>query len=63
MDIFRDVLPGTPVTFTVHARNTIVESRTEAQLFRVTIRVMGDGVTVLDERDVYVIVPGGSKDP
>jgi len=62
-DIFRDVLPGTPVTFTVHARNTIVESRTEAQLFRVTIRVMGDGVTVLDERDVYVIVPGGSKDP
>jgi hypothetical protein len=62
-DVFRDVLPGTPVTFTVHAKNNIVESRTEAQLFRVTIRVMGDGVTVLDERDVYVIVPGGGQDP
>ncbi len=62
-DVFRDVLPGAPVTFTVHARNTIVPTRAEAQLFRVTIQVMGDGVTALDERDVYVIVPGGAIDP
>lgn len=62
-DIFRDVQPGAPVKFTVHARNTIVQSKREAQLFRVTIRVMGDGVTVLDERDVYIVVPGGGIDP
>lgn len=62
-DVFRDVLPGTPVLFRVHARNTFVESRLEAQLFRVTIRVMGDAVTVLDERDVYVVIPGGVSDP
>jgi hypothetical protein len=62
-DVFRDVLPGTPVTFRLHARNTFVDHRTEAQLFLVTIRVMGDAVTVLDQRDVYVIVPGGSLDP
>jgi len=62
-DVFKDVQPGAPVTFRVHARNTIVEQRREAQLFRVTIRVMGDMVTNLDERDVYVVVPGGGLDP
>jgi hypothetical protein len=62
-DVFKDVLPGTPVVFRVHARNTFVESRTEAQLFRVTIRIMGDAVTVLDERDVYIVIPGGNPDP
>jgi hypothetical protein len=61
--VFRDVLPGTPVTFRITAKNTTVDHRTEAQLFRVTIRVVGDAVTVLDERYVYVIVPGGSLDP
>jgi hypothetical protein len=40
-----------------------VESQREAQIFKVTIRVMGDGVTKLDERDVYIIVPGGGTDP
>ena len=61
-DVFRDVQPGSPIQFRVRARNTTVESRREAQLFRVTIRVMGDGVTTLDEREVYVIVPGGGTD-
>lgn len=58
-DVFRDVRPGLPVVFTVHARNTIVPSKKEFQLFRVTIRVMGDGVTDLDDRDVYIVIPGG----
>jgi hypothetical protein len=58
-DVFQGVRPGLPVTFTVHARNTIVPSKKEFQLFRITIRVMGDGVTDLDDRDVFVIIPGG----
>lgn len=61
-DAFRDVQPGSPIQFRVRARNTTVESKREAQLFRVTIRVMGDGVTTLDEREVFVIVPGGGTD-
>jgi hypothetical protein len=62
-EYFRDVQPGAPVRFTVHARNTTVDSKKEAQLFLVTIRVMGDNVTVLDERNVYVVIPGGGIDP
>lgn len=62
-DAFKDVQPGQPVRFRVHARNTIVQHKREAQLFKVTIRVMGDGVTTLDERDVFIIVPGGGIDP
>lgn len=61
-DVFRNVRPGTPVDFRVRARNTTVESRREAQLFRVVVRVRGDVVTTLDERNVYVIVPGGGSD-
>ncbi len=60
---FKDVKPGAPVRFRLHARNTTVQHTREAQLFTVTIRVMGDGVTTLDERDVFVIVPGGGIDP
>lgn len=56
-DVFEDVLPGLPVRFTVHAHNTFVPGAREAQLFRVTIRVMGSAVTVLDERDVFIVVP------
>jgi hypothetical protein len=62
-DAFVDVVPGAPVRFRVHARNTTVQHTREAQLFTVTIRVMGDGVTTLDEREVFVIVPGGGIDP
>jgi hypothetical protein len=62
-DTFKDVQPGNPVRFRVHARNTTVQHAREAQLFTVTIRVMGDGVTTLDEREVFIIVPGGGIDP
>jgi hypothetical protein len=63
MDAFKDVQPGLPVRFRVRARNTTVQQTREVQLYRVTIRVMGDGVTTLDEREVYVVVPGGGIDP
>jgi hypothetical protein len=62
-DAFENVQPGQPVRFRVHARNTFVQGQREAQLFLVTIRVMGDGVTVLDQRDVFIVVPAASFIP
>ncbi len=62
-DLFENVLPGQPVQFTVHAENRIVPGRREAQFFRVTIRVRGSAVTVLDERDVFVVVPAATFIP
>ncbi len=59
-EVFSDVLSGTPVTFRVSMRNTFIDHRREAQLFRVTIRVLGDEVALLDQRDVYAIIPGGN---
>jgi hypothetical protein len=57
-DAFVDVRPGTTVCFVIHAaQNTIVEPTTEPQIFMATIQVWGDHVTVLDERDVYFLVP------
>lgn len=62
-DVFENVLPGNPVKFTVSAENRIVPGRRAAQFFRVTIRVRGSAVTVLDERDVFVVVPAATFIP
>ena len=57
-DLFVDVLPGTIVCFDIHpARNETVEPTAEPQLFRAEVRVIGEGITVLDTRDVYFLVP------
>jgi hypothetical protein len=57
-DSYVDVLPGTTVCFDIVARrNETVEPTTEPQVFIATIQVWGDNVTVLDERDVYFLVP------
>lgn len=56
-DVFRDVTPGSTVTFRIEAFNAFVPQTFEDQLFRCRILVFGDGVTLLDTRDVYIIVP------
>jgi hypothetical protein len=56
-DQFLDVQSGSTVTFDVDAFNDFVPSLPTVQIFTITLNVMGDGVTVLDTRDVFVIVP------
>jgi hypothetical protein len=57
-DTYVDVLPGSTVCFDIVARrNETVEPTTEPQVFIANIQVWGDDVTVLDERDVYFLVP------
>lgn len=61
-DMYRDkfvqVRTGTPVCWKVVSKpNTTVQALDAPQLFRSTITVYGDGVTPLDQRDVYFLVP------
>ena len=65
-DHFEDVTPGTQVFFEVIAENDgCVEPRTDPLLFEATINVWGDGLTLLDDLTVTIIVPpeqpGGPK--
>jgi hypothetical protein len=55
---FSGVTPGTQVFFDVVAQNdTCAEPTDMPQVFRATIEVVGDGVTVLDSLEVTIIVP------
>ncbi len=57
-DKFLQVRTGTPVCWKVVAKpNTTVPATDAPQLFRSTITVHGDGITQLDRRDVYFLVP------
>ncbi|MBX3251987.1 MAG: VWA domain-containing protein [Myxococcales bacterium] len=57
-DTIDRVTPGQPVCFDIVVRqNDTVEPTRSPQVFRGTIRVMGDGFTELDRRDVYFLVP------
>jgi thrombospondin type 3 repeat protein len=61
-DAFKDkyvqVRTGTPVCWKVVSKqNTTVMPTDQPQLFRATITVFGDGVTQLDQRDVFFLVP------
>jgi hypothetical protein len=57
-DTFVDVTPGTIVCFDVIPKqNDTVAPTADPQTFMATIQVWGDHVTVLDERDVYFLVP------
>lgn len=57
-DTFVDVKPGTTVCFDVLAKqNKTVEPDAKPQLFKARIDVVGDGVTTLDSRQVWFLVP------
>ena len=63
-DVFRDVPPGQRVCFHVVVRmNTLVMPTLVPQVFQGTVRVVGDGRTPLDSRDVYFLVPPTIPDP
>jgi len=57
-DTFEDVPPGTSPCFNLVLKtNTAVPPIGTPQVFGVTIEVIGDGVTVLDDRRVFFRVP------
>ncbi len=57
-DVFVDVLPGTVVCFDIYpAKNVTVEPEPMPLLFLAQVRVIGEGITVLDTRDVWFLVP------
>ena len=63
-DTFPDLDPGTSVCFDIIARrNTTVMPTDRPQVFRAAIDVMGDGITVLDTREVYFLVPPAEGTP
>ncbi len=57
-DVFEGVEPGTPVCFDVTAaQNDTVPPIDVPQLYVVYIDVIGNGVTVLDTRELYFLIP------
>ena len=56
-DVFKNVQPGSPVTFKLDAYNDFVEETDADQVFTLDIQILGDNVTVLDTRKVFIIVP------
>ena len=63
-DYYVDVRTGVPVCWRVVSKpNTTVPATTQPQLFRASVAVYGDGVTELDRRDVYFLVPPAPFDP
>ncbi len=56
-DVFRNVTTGSTVVFRLDVFNDFVPEIAVDQLFTIDVEVLGDAVTVLDVRRVYVIVP------
>jgi hypothetical protein len=54
---FYGVIPGTTVKFGVDFHNDVREPPETAEIFEAKIIVVGNGVTDLDERNVYIVVP------
>lgn len=62
-DKFLQVRTGTPVCWKVVSKqNTTVPATDAPQLFRATVSVYGDGITQLDQRDVFFLVPPKNPD-
>ncbi len=62
-DKFVQVRTGTPVCWRVVSKQNMTVMPTDApQLFRATVTVYGDGVTQLDQRDVFFLVPPKNPD-
>jgi hypothetical protein len=59
---FVGVIPGTEVEFEVEFENTTRMGADEAEIFRAKIVVVGNGVTDLDERNVFIVVPPEDED-
>ncbi|HEY5937198.1 MAG TPA: hypothetical protein VIU61_21255 [Kofleriaceae bacterium] len=57
-DKYVQVRTGTPVCWKVVSKPNVSVPATDApQLFRAKVKVYGDGITQLDERDVFFLVP------
>ncbi len=57
-DAYVDVRAGTPVCWKLIPKVNMTVMPTDVpQLFRATVEVIGDGVTTLDTRDVFFLVP------
>jgi hypothetical protein len=57
-DYFPRVFPGTGVCWDIVPQsNVTVPATADAQIFRASIDVLGDGYTPLDSRDIYFLVP------
>ena len=54
---FTTVYPGSTVSFTVTAQNSIVPESSTPQVYRATIKVLAGGCTDLDQREVIILVP------
>ncbi len=62
-DKFLQVRTGTPVCWKVVSKpNTTVPATAAPQLFRATVTVYGDGITQLDKRNVFFLVPPKNAD-
>jgi hypothetical protein len=57
MTTFYGVIPGTLVDFTIDFWNDFRMPAATAQIFQARIIVVGNGVTDLDSRNVYIVVP------
>ncbi|UJR82765.1 MSCRAMM family adhesin SdrC [Sandaracinus amylolyticus] len=57
---FTDVIPGTTVRFQIELANDVHRGGPHPEVFVTWIDLRGDGVTVLDSRAVYVVVPAGN---
>jgi len=62
-DAFLDVIPNTPVTFTVEAFNSFLPQGTQPRLFIAEITVLADGCSDLDTRQVFILVPPMDIEP
>ncbi len=63
-DTFRAVESGTRVCFDIVVKqNDTVMPTTTPQLFMATLRVLGDGFTELDSREVFFLVPPEPEGP
>lgn len=61
-DTFIDVRGGTELVFTLGLRNVLLMEQDFEQVFRITIRVVGDGVVLIEET-LRVIVPAAPPAP
>ena len=60
-DAFAQLTPGTVVSFSILTYNDAVAPTDSDQVFALTLQVVGNGVTVLDEKTVVIVVPRASS--